>query len=56
MLNEEKVTFLNEIEVLKGKLSKEDNIRDEIGKQKKLQQKIDVMQEEIYKLDTCKAI
>jgi hypothetical protein len=42
--------------MLKEKLQRDDNTRDEINKQKKLQHKIDVIQDEMYKLESSKKI
>ena len=39
--------------MLKEKLERDDNTRDEVNKQKKLQQKVDAIQEELYKLEAC---
>lgn len=40
--------------MLKERLQRDDSTRDEINKQKKLQQKLDVIQEEFYKLEASK--
>ncbi len=40
--------------MLKDRLQRDDNTRDEINKLKKLQQKIDLIQEDYYKLESSK--
>ena len=57
-LQDEKMALISEIEVLKTRLQRDDNSRmdpsTELNKQLKLQQKLDVMQEELYKLESEK--
>lgn len=52
IIQDEKLALISEIEMLKEKLQRDDNTRDEINKQKKLQQKIDMIQEELFKLES----
>ena len=58
-LNEEKALLLGEIDALKCKLREDENARADsnvdINKQmQRLQQKLDVIQQELYKLDSEK--
>jgi len=48
------LSLISEIEMLKERLQRDDNTRDEINKLKKLQQKIDLIQEDYYKLESSK--
>ncbi len=48
------MSLISEIEMLKERLQRDDNTRDEINKLKKLQQKIDLIQEDYYKLESSK--
>lgn len=54
-LQDERSSLINEIEILKNKLQQEDNARidpnNDMNKQLRLQQKLDSMQEELYKLE-----
>lgn len=57
-LQDEKMSLISEMEMLKDKLQQEDNARvdpnNEINVQLKLQSRLDVMQEEFYKLESEK--
>jgi protein HOOK3 len=57
-LQEERASLINDIEILKNKLQQEDNARvdpnNDMNKQLRLQQKLDSMQEELYKLESEK--
>ena len=55
-MQEEKSSLINEIDTLKVKMRQEDSARVdsnvELGKQLRLQQKLDAMQQELYKLES----
>jgi chromosome segregation ATPase len=58
VLQDDKLSLMNEIEMLKDKLQREDNVRTdssfEMEKYLKLQSKHDIMQEEMFKLESDK--
>ena len=57
-LQDEKMALLAEMDMIKDKLQRDDSARtdpsNELNKQLKLQQKLDIMQDDLYKLETEK--